>query len=150
MADNIEALFDKYDVNKDGSISAQELLNVVKDMGLPWTNKLVNVMIRERQLNADVKMDLDDFPRVVDALKEIKKALRNPQETQEAMVAKFNKIDKNGDGFLSNDELKEGMTSVVGMELSNEAIAELVRLVDKNMDGQVDIKEFVQMVTSFF
>ncbi|XP_078594521.1 uncharacterized protein LOC144872332 [Branchiostoma floridae x Branchiostoma japonicum] len=150
MAENIEALFDKYDVNKDGSISAQELLNLVKDMGLPWSNKLVNAMIRERQLNADVKMDLDTFPRVVKALEEIKKALYNPQDTHLAMVAMFNNIDKNGDGFLSTDELREGMASVVGMELSHEAITELVRGADRNMDGRVDIVEFVNMVTSFF
>ncbi|XP_035677208.1 calmodulin-4-like [Branchiostoma floridae] len=149
-AENIEALFQKYDVNKDGSISAQGLLNLAKDMGLPWSNKLVNAMIRERQLHADVKMDLDTFPRVVKALEEIKKALYNPQETHEAMVATFNYIDKNGDGFLSTDELKAGMASVVGMELSSEAIAELIRLADYNMDGQIDIAEFVKMVTSFF
>ncbi|XP_035676420.1 calmodulin-4-like [Branchiostoma floridae] len=150
MAENIEALFDKYDVNKDGSISAQELLNLVKDMGLPWSNKLVNAMIRERQLNADVKMDLDDFPRVVKALEEIKKSLHNPRGTREAMMAVFNDIDKNGDGFLSTDELREGMASVVGMELSREAIAELFRGADSDMDGRVDIMEFVKMVTSFF
>ncbi|CAH1244823.1 CALM1 [Branchiostoma lanceolatum] len=149
MAD-VKALFDKYDENKDGSISAQELKNVVKEMDLPWTNKLVSAMIRERQRNADGIMDLKDFTQVVKSLEEIKKALRNPDETQEAMVAAFNKIDKNGDSFLSHDELREGMSSVVGMELSKETVAELVRVADANSDGQVDIKEFAQMVTSFF
>ncbi|XP_078613485.1 calcium-binding protein E63-1-like isoform X2 [Branchiostoma floridae x Branchiostoma japonicum] len=149
MAD-IQALFNKYDENKDGSISAQELKNVVKEMDLPWTNKLVSAMIRERQRNADGVMDLKDFTRVVKSLEEIKKALRNPDETQEAMVAAFNKIDKNGDGSLSQEELKEGMSGVVGMELSPETIAELVRIADSNSDGQVDIEEFVKMVTSFF
>eukprot|EP00058_Branchiostoma_floridae_P028099 XP_002613590.1 hypothetical protein BRAFLDRAFT_93634 [Branchiostoma floridae] len=115
-----------------------------------YTSVNVKAMIRERQLHADVKMDLDTFPRVVKALEEIKKALYNPQETHEAMVATFNYIDKNGDGFLSTDELKAGMASVVGMELSSEAIAELIRLADYNMDGQIDIAEFVKMVTSFF
>ncbi|KAI8511212.1 hypothetical protein Bbelb_103120 [Branchiostoma belcheri] len=150
MAENIQALFEKYDENKDGSISAQELLNVVRDMELPWTNKLVHAMIRERQLNADKKMDLYDFPGVVNALKGIKKSLNNPRESQEAMVATFNRIDKNGDGFLSSDELREGMSSIVGMELSSEAVDELVRVADNNMDGQVSIDEFVRMVTSFF
>ncbi|XP_019616382.1 PREDICTED: calmodulin-4-like [Branchiostoma belcheri] len=149
MAD-VQALFDKYDENKDGSISAEELLNVVREMELPWTNKLVSAMIRERQVNAKGVMDLNDFTKVVKSLEEIKKSLRNPEETQEAMVAAFNKIDKNGDGFLSHDELREGLSTVVGMELSAATIAELVRVADANSDGQVDVKEFVQMVTSFF
>lgn len=46
-------------------------------------------------------------------------------------------FDKNGDGFITSDELKNVMTNL-GEKLSDEEIEDMIKEADLNGDGKVD------------
>jgi calcium-dependent protein kinase len=59
------------------------------------------------------------------------------------LEAAFNAFDKDGSGAISSDELKE----MLGDEITEENVwAELIQTVDQNGDGEVDLKEFKDMM----
>ena len=59
----------------------------------------------------------------------------------------FRAFDKNGNGFISAEELKYVMTNL-GERLTDEEVNEMLREADINRDGQLDYEEFVTMMTS--
>ena len=59
----------------------------------------------------------------------------------------FRAFDKNGNGFISAEELKYVMTNL-GERLTDEEVDEMMREADINRDGQLDYEEFVTMMTS--
>ena len=54
-------------------------------------------------------------------------------------------FDKNGDGFISVDELRHVMTNL-GEQMSIEEAEECIREVDQDGDGRVNYEEFIQMM----
>lgn len=55
----------------------------------------------------------------------------------------FNLFDRNKNGTLSPLEIKTVMEQVSGHGFSDENLQHLFSVVDKNHDGQVDIREFI-------
>ncbi|KAI5080256.1 hypothetical protein GOP47_0005735 [Adiantum capillus-veneris] len=56
----------------------------------------------------------------------------------------FDACDANKDGFLTLDELCEWMTKM-GLLLTREGLKELTCSCDRNLDGRLDFKEFVEL-----
>jgi len=63
--------------------------------------------------------------------------------TKNVCFAAFNIFDINGDGKVSRKELSKG--SILG-DLSKAEVDELVRDLDENGDGEIDFKEFIDMM----
>lgn len=57
----------------------------------------------------------------------------------------FAQFDKNDDGFISKQELAEAM-SKLGHIISNEELDEIIKAVDKDGNGLVDFKEFINLM----
>ena len=56
----------------------------------------------------------------------------------------FKKMDTSNDGFLSMEELSEGLQqSMGGFHYSNEEWVEIIKGLDSNRDGQIDFQEFL-------
>mmetsp|Transcript_44500 Transcript_44500/g.113704 ORF Transcript_44500/g.113704 Transcript_44500/m.113704 type:complete len:94 (+) Transcript_44500:559-840(+) len=51
----------------------------------------------------------------------------------------FNQLDKNGDGFITSDELK---TELSGSSID---VNRMIKQADKNGDGKVDYAEFCEL-----
>ena len=54
-------------------------------------------------------------------------------------------FDRNGDGFINTDELRDSMTNL-GEQLSPEEIEHMISVADVNNDGKVHYNEFVKMI----
>ena len=57
----------------------------------------------------------------------------------------FRAFDHNGDGSISQGELREAMTRF-GQTFTEEECEEMFRLSDTNADGKIDWEEFLQMM----
>ncbi|CAG7726393.1 unnamed protein product [Allacma fusca] len=58
----------------------------------------------------------------------------------------FKVFDKNGDGLISNGELRHVMTSL-GEKLSEEEVDDMIKEADNDGDGMVNYNEFVAILT---
>ncbi|RZF40749.1 hypothetical protein LSTR_LSTR011833, partial [Laodelphax striatellus] len=56
----------------------------------------------------------------------------------------FSDMDKNKDGAISKEELKDGLRDFIGYEASESELSESMLVLDKNKDGKVDINDFLQ------
>jgi len=59
----------------------------------------------------------------------------------------FSVFDLNQDGYISKDELTQAMTNF-GHLVSNHEIEEMITLVDKDGNGLIDFKEFLDLMDS--
>lgn len=60
----------------------------------------------------------------------------------------FATFDKNNDGFITKQELKESLRNI-GIVMEDSEISEMVAKVDENNDGLVDLDEFCELCNSF-
>jgi Ca2+-binding EF-hand superfamily protein len=59
----------------------------------------------------------------------------------------FNVFDKDGNDFITHDELKQSMLAL-GENLSDEEIHEMIVQADLDGDRQINYKEFIKMMRS--
>ena len=56
----------------------------------------------------------------------------------------FKNCDKNGDGLISHDELKE-VLNTVDVNLTDQEISEMIEAVDLDGDGQINFEEYKEL-----
>ncbi|CAI9100843.1 OLC1v1038028C1 [Oldenlandia corymbosa var. corymbosa] len=59
----------------------------------------------------------------------------------------FSTFDKNNDGFITKQELKDSLKNI-GIVMSESDVAEMIKRVDSNGDGLIDLDEFCQSFDS--
>lgn len=70
-------------------------------------------------------------------------ASRIPESQITELRGAFTKFDKNGDGQLTHQELKEGIQSVPDIKLSIDDIEKAMSVIDSNNNGVIDYTEFI-------
>lgn len=135
--DEMKRVFDKFDSNKDGKISQQEYKSVLRSLGkesmLPDVPKIFQVA----DFNGDGFIDFKEFVEV-----HKKEGWVKTTDIQNA----FSTFDLNGDGKISAEEVLEVLKRL-GERCSLEQCRRMVRAVDMDGDGLVDMDEFTTMMT---
>lgn len=132
--------FDYFDKDGSGSISSDELLQVMRAMGQnPTEDELLNLVM---------EVDIDgngtiDFPEFLEMMK--KKATEVDEEAD--LREAFKLFDRNRDGFIDMKELKK-VTSMLGTMLTKEELEEFMSEADVDGNGKLDYDEFVKMLLS--
>ena len=129
----VKKAFVSIDIDKDGSISRQELAKSGK-----FNNQEVDAMFILGDVNGDGDIDLEEFigllcPTASEALNKMTKSVRNLNEAQQL----FKIIDKDGDGNISMEEMRN-----CGQKFSAKEIDAIFALGDVNNDGEIDLNEF--------
>jgi calcium-dependent protein kinase len=70
-------------------------------------------------------------------------ASRIPEDQITQLREVFTKFDKNGDGKLSIEELKEGINNVPNCQLDVKDIDKILNVMDSNRNGVIDYTEFI-------
>jgi calcium-dependent protein kinase len=70
-------------------------------------------------------------------------ASRIPEDQIKQLRDIFSKFDKNGDGKLTVDELKEGVRTIPGCMLTEGDIDQAMNVMDSNKNGYIDYTEFI-------
>ncbi|KAJ3030018.1 UNVERIFIED_CONTAM: hypothetical protein HDU68_010367 [Siphonaria sp. JEL0065] len=133
------AAFKSFDRDGDSSINAADLTAAVKSLGITLTSTEVTTWLNEADSTGKGLVSFTAFMTL---------ASRNFRDViaEEEMKEAFKIFDKNGDGFVTNDELKYAMAQQ-GDNLSDEEIAEIVREMDVDGDGKLNYEEFAKMMT---
>lgn len=128
--------FDKFDVNKDGEISKEELIECLK-VCYPHKEAVERAewVLNEIDFNDDGKINFSEF---LTANFKKEKLL-----SKEALEKAFKLFDKDGNGFITLDELKECIPIEITSKLEWK---ELISEVDKDGDNQISLNEFKEMM----
>ena len=101
----------------------------------------------EKKLNAPLSHDKLDFSNGVVPV--VKKVIQHNRilygETEDHTMKLFQRMDRQGKGYLSALDLKRGM-KLIGLSLTNEQVEKLIVEMDDNGDGMVQPEEFVAAI----
>lgn len=130
-------VFNKFDTNKDGKISQMEYKAVLRALGQANMISDVPKIFRVADLDGDGFIDFKEFVEVHKKSGGVKS-----MDIQSA----FRTFDLNRDGKISAEEVLE-LLRRLGERCSLEDCRRMVRAVDTDGDGMVDMDEFTTMMT---
>ena len=128
--------FNLFDKNGDGIINAADFERVMESFGIPSTLPELKQMMEELGTSGKDSIDFNEFVTLMS-----NHSLDSDKELQEA----FKIFDKNGDGRLSAEDLKEVM-KMFGEKSTDKEVAEIIKLFDFDGDGQINYSDFVKMM----
>jgi len=133
----IEAAFRRFDTNKDGAISFQEMANGLKTCGISFTEQEVEICFAVADKDGDNEVSLSEFVGLLSS---------TPASSESAMSKflnycvqqAFNIIDTDRDGAISFTELS---ISLRAAGFSDQEIQTVFALADHDRDGEVSLLE---------
>lgn len=126
--------------------AAQEALPVIIDiMGeeLKWSKE---------QKQAEMKRATDflahEMGQHVNRQSKDKLIVALSEDEKKLYIKRFKLIDKDNKGYVSINDIRRSMKSFGEENVSGEQLHEILREIDTNMNGQVEIDEYLQMMSA--
>ncbi|CAD8077424.1 unnamed protein product [Paramecium primaurelia] len=128
--------FQKFDLNKDGQLTKDELLKVYSET-LPPDRALkeVNTIFKRIDVNGSGKIDYQEF---IIATIDQKKYFN-----REKLLMLFTQIDRDHSGELSRQEIKKLLRDI---QIPINKYEQLVKQLDQDGDGAITQEEFLKMM----
>ncbi|XP_063681437.1 uncharacterized protein LOC134816503 isoform X1 [Bolinopsis microptera] len=167
--DKFRVIFEQFDKNGDGDISAKELKGALKQLGQVTDTKSCKKMIKAYDKNRTKRMEFKEFldmmanvfqyhlshPEVAkdpaNAEKQRKQGQTNSSArevaTNKRLEDLFDSLDGDESGFIDAEEIIK-LTEKLGEKMSLEEVQELIGQVDKDGDGRVNKDEFKRLMAS--
>ncbi|XP_059623871.1 calmodulin-like protein 30 [Cornus florida] len=136
--EEMKGVFNKFDINKDGKISREEYKLALRALGRGNEGSEVSKVFEAIDTDGDGFIDFKEFMEVHNRGGGVKTS-----DIQRA----FRVFDLDGNGKISAEELLEVMRKL-GERCSLEACRKMVRGVDTDGDGLIDMDEFMSMMTN--
>ncbi|CAJ0948516.1 unnamed protein product, partial [Mesorhabditis belari] len=137
--EEFKQVFSVFDKDGNGTITGKELGTVMRSLGQNPTEAELNKMINEVDSDGNRTIDFDEF------LEMMARKMKSPILEADIRAA-FKVFDKDGNGHISETELRHVMTSL-GETLTEEELEDMIGEADVNGDGLVNYEEFVIMMT---
>ncbi|XP_019500082.1 PREDICTED: calmodulin-like [Hipposideros armiger] len=134
-----KAAFTRFDKNGDGTISVQELGDVMRTLGQNPSEAELKDIIARVDTDGDGAISFEEF---LAAMVKRMKSMGGDHDMREV----FQAFDLDGDGHITVDELKQAMAQV-GEKLSQKELEAMIREADVDQDGKVNYEEFARMLS---
>ncbi|XP_052205733.1 probable calcium-binding protein CML25 [Diospyros lotus] len=138
IEEELKQVFQKFDVNGDGKISASELGSILGSLGYTAAESELEEMIKEVDADGDGFINLDEFVEL--NTKDI-----DSDEVLENLKEAFSVFDIDKNGAISADELQNVLKSL-GDECSIGECRKMISGVDRDGDGTINFEEFKVMM----
>jgi len=125
--------FSSMDENKDGVITFSELKKALTSVDKSVDHAEVERVMRAADVDEDGSISYKELMLTV--------VQRKLNAKEERLWDSFCKMDLNGDGRITVEELKQ----VLGTESNEDRVKELIAEVDKDKNGSVDYEEFLSL-----
>lgn len=139
-AKRLSDTFSKIDKNKDGKLSHEELLEAYcLQMGKEAAVEEVKKIMSQVDVNNSGFIDYTEFITACSAKEELL--------SKENIDSAFRILDADCSGKITANELKEYLST--GNNVRKEVWDGLIREVDQNGDGEIDLEEFKNMMINY-
>jgi calcium-dependent protein kinase len=130
--------FKKIDVNGDGVISKDEMVRGIKEVtNIP--DEHIEIVISSLDVNDNGVVDYTEF--LTGCL--LRRSFSNTGYIESA----FKHFDKDESGFITPNEIREALCGGdILHNLSTYEIEQMIREIDRNQDGCIDYREFIEML----
>ena len=136
----LQEAFSFFDKDQDGRITNRELRGLMRSLGQNPTEAELQEIINQAEKDDSGTVKFGEFMTMMSS--KVKDA-----DIEHELREAFKVFDKDGNGYVSAEELRHVMT-YLGEKLTNEEIDSIISqdLVDKN--GQLNYEEFVKAMMS--
>jgi len=136
--DEFREAFTVFDRNGDGTITADEIGDVLRSLGRKPNMPEISRMIAEVDEDGSGEVDFDEFFNIMySKLQE--------SDTVEEMRDAFMVFDRDGNGRISAEELTQVMCNL-GEQVTQAEIEEMLSKADFDGDGALSFEDFIQYV----
>jgi len=137
----LKEVFKVFDKDGGGSISLEELGEVLSALGGEATDGELLKALQKYDTNGDGEIQFDEFEAMMKS-----KANSSKKEEVDELKEAFKVFDKDGSGTITANELCE-VLQALGEPKMNMAMAQLmIESVDVDKDGFIDFNEFKSMM----
>jgi len=141
----LKKVFETFDKEKQGFITAEMVSAMLGMMGLKFNHKELMEVIEEIDEDGSGQIEFDEFLILA------KKFMTEDEEEDSGELEKelkeaFRLYDKEGNGYITTAVLKT-ILAEIDSSLSNEELDGIIEEVDEDGSGTVDFDEFMEMMT---
>lgn len=136
-------IFDLVDKDKGGSISKEELSDLMDTLGINASAEEIDLMINEIDDDNNGEIDFDEFVAVMS-----RKV--NATYTADDVKQSFKLFEKPDDqhGHVDKTALEHGLSTYSTKGLSEAEIAQLVAQLEPDANGDINYEDYVNMMMS--
>jgi len=113
-----------------------ELGRVMRNHGLNPTDDELKDMIRNVDKNSNGAIDFNEF---------IEMMVRRDAKVEEDVMHAFRVFDRDGDGYISVEELRLTMNNL-GEPLTDQEVRSMIEEADLDGDGRINFQEFARLM----
>ncbi|XP_065362429.1 calcium-binding protein E63-1 isoform X1 [Calliphora vicina] len=156
---DLRTAFDLLDRNRDGRVTANELQFMLKNLGINVRDEIINDLIREASHSGNGLINEAEFLQWVGRIQALRDEQSQQQQQQEEnaskpdelddvtedLIAAFRVFDRDGNGFITRDELQTAM-EMIGEPLNETQLTQLLAIADLDQDGKINYEEFTRLL----
>lgn len=148
----LRRVFDLFDRNGDGELTAEEIASALDRLGLGGEQSEIMSAVSSFVPEGRTGLLFEDFERLHRSFGDslfggADVEASNEETDEEDMKEAFRVFDEDGDGFISAAELQSVLCKLgIAEAKSMTRIKEMISSVDQNADGRVDFSEFKVMM----
>ena len=131
-------VFDMLDKDKDTKITTKELGDALRICGAAPSQQELDMMIQDLEENNNTLISFEKF------LVLFEKILNN-QDSEEDLINEFKKMDKKGNGTISEKDLRDLMSNY-GNALTKNEIEDIIQEANVDQNGYINIEYFAKIL----
>ncbi|KAM6543647.1 hypothetical protein CsatB_008094 [Cannabis sativa] len=132
----LKQMFNNMDTDGSGTITIEELKTGLSRLGSKLSEAEIQQLMEAADVDRNGTVEYDEFITAT--------MHRHRLERDENLYKAFQFFDKDGNGYITREELKQAMTQY---DMGDEAtIDEILDDVDTNKDGKITFEEFADMM----
>ena len=159
----IREIFESMDKDDDGMIDGPELQNGIKEIsGDSLSPSEIFELLKSLDEDSNGRIDPMELVRAIENMDiEIKSdKISEPRDPIQTLIdamdesgsnpaSIFRQLDKDNDGNIQEDELRNRLQDVIGDTLSEEEMNQAFSRLDKDKDGSIDLFEFIEKLEEY-